>query len=480
MCSDTIVSVRDLSKVYEIYGRPVDRLKQFLVRGRRRYFREFWALKNVSFEVARGEVFGIIGRNGSGKSTLLQIICGTLPGTYGDVRVNGRIAALLELGAGFNPEFSGRENIYLYGALVGLSRRQVEERFDDMVSFADIGDYIEQPVKTYSDGMFVRLAFSVAINVDPDVLVVDEALAVGDEAFQRKCYQRIMGIRDNGGTILFVSHSAQAVTELCDRTLLLDAGERLLVSTPETAVARYHKLIFSPADRAGEIRAEIRALDHGEIGDRETPVRADSGELRAPDTSGEPDTTGEAESELAEAGLELESQLEPDGHYDPDLKPKSTVQYVSVGATIADPHLEDVNGNRVNVLVRGRSYVYAYRVDFDRPSQKVRFGMLIKNILGGELGGLVSHRDGDGVESVEGGKSLQVHFAVRCHLAPGTYFTNAGVLGLVDGEEQYLHRIVDACMFHVAPEVDNRVTNWVDFSEGMNIAITQVGPQNDD
>ena len=197
--TDIAISVQNLSKCFQIYDNPRDRLKQFVLprmqREPKQYFREFWALKDVSFEIKKGETVGIVGRNGSGKSTLLQLICGTLNPTGGSVQTNGRIAALLELGSGFNPEFTGRENVYMNAAVLGLSKSEVDARFDDIAAFAEIGQFIEQPVKTYSSGMTVRLAFSIAINVDPEILIVDEALSVGDELFQRKCFSRIEAIR---------------------------------------------------------------------------------------------------------------------------------------------------------------------------------------------------------------------------------------------------------------------------------------------
>ena len=219
---DLAVSVRGLGKSYQIYDRPADRLKQFVMpRLQRRagvqvrqYFREFWALRDVSFEIPRGSTVGIVGRNGSGKSTLLQIICGTLSPTLGSVETNGRIAALLELGSGFNPEFSGRDNVYMNALLLGVDRETVDERFDSIAAFADVGEYLEQPVKTYSSGMFLRLAFAVIAHVDADILIVDEALAVGDAVFTQKCMRFIRRFQENG-TLLFVSHDPSAVQNLC-------------------------------------------------------------------------------------------------------------------------------------------------------------------------------------------------------------------------------------------------------------------------
>jgi ABC-type polysaccharide/polyol phosphate transport system ATPase subunit len=230
---DVAISVQALSKRYEIYENPRDRLKQFLLprlqsslgRLPQQYFREFWAVKGVSFEIQRGETVGIIGRNGSGKSTLLQMICGTLTPTSGTVETRGRIAALLELGSGFNPEFTGRENVYLNATVLGLSREEIDNRFDDIAAFADIRQFMDQPVKAYSSGMLARLAFSVAVQVDPDVLVVDEALSVGDMAFQEKSFTRMKRIRDAGTSILFVSHSPSAVRNFCNRAIWLDTGE---------------------------------------------------------------------------------------------------------------------------------------------------------------------------------------------------------------------------------------------------------------
>lgn len=224
MSSEIVVKVENLSKCYHIYDSPRDRLLQMLLGGRKQYFREFWALRDVSFEVRRGETVGILGFNGAGKSTLLQIICGTLNPTQGHVDTNAKISALLELGAGFNPEFTGRENVFLSCALHGMSHAEIQARFSDIAEFAGIGDFIDQPVKSYSSGMFARLAFSSAVHVNPGLLIVDEALSVGDMAFQEKSITRMKEIRESGTSILFVSHSISAVRNFCDRAIWLDRG----------------------------------------------------------------------------------------------------------------------------------------------------------------------------------------------------------------------------------------------------------------
>lgn len=247
MSSEISIKVENLSKSYQIYDQPRDRLKQFILprlqrcigKQSKEYFREFSALSNVSFEVRKGETVGIVGRNGAGKSTLLQIICGTLSPSGGSVRTNGRIAALLELGSGFNIEFTGRENIYMNAAILGLTKEEIDARFNDIVSFADIGDFIEQPVKTYSSGMMVRLAFATAIHVDPEILIVDEALAVGDFAFQHKCMSRIKQIIANGVTVLLVTHDVGAVMASCNRAIMLRKGKIYSIGTAAEVCDRY-------------------------------------------------------------------------------------------------------------------------------------------------------------------------------------------------------------------------------------------------
>lgn len=238
--ADVAISVRNLTKTYRLFDHPGDRVKQFLSFGLKRYHRQFTALKDISFDIKKGETVGIIGRNGSGKSTLLQLICGILNPSAGSVKVNGRISALLELGAGFNPEFTGRENVYFHGTLMGFSKEQMDERFDDIAAFADIGEFIDQPVRTYSSGMFVRLAFAVGVHVSPDIMVIDEALAVGDSAFQAKCMIHLKSLQKNGtSVILFVSHDLIAVQNLCTRVLTLGDSHLLSDAEPGQSIDRY-------------------------------------------------------------------------------------------------------------------------------------------------------------------------------------------------------------------------------------------------
>ncbi len=259
MSSEPVISIRNLSKSYRVYNRPIDRVLESLIfrTGVRKSadgrFREIHALQPLDLEICRGETVGIIGRNGSGKSTLLQIISGTLYPTTGDVEVKGRLSALLELGAGFNPNFTGRENAYLNASIMGISRSEMDDRFDDILDFSGIGDFIEQPVKTYSSGMYVRLAFAVAIHMDPDILVVDEALSVGDVRFQNKCFRKLRELKEQGTTTLFVTHSSDLIVRHCDRAVLLEKGAMHTMGAPGNVVNEYLNLLFN--NEEGQVKA---------------------------------------------------------------------------------------------------------------------------------------------------------------------------------------------------------------------------------
>lgn len=263
MCSDgggsnPALVVRAVSKCYHLYDRSADRLWQIFLRGRKQLYREFWALRDVSFEVEKGQSLGIVGANGAGKSTLLQILVGTVAPTTGEVAVRGRVAALLELGSGFNPEFTGRENVFMNAAVLGLSLEETRRRYDDIVAFADIGEFINQPIQTYSTGMVVRLAFAVAVHVDADILVVDEALAVGDAAFQAKCYRRIDALRERGVTIFLATHDTNAMAQYCDRGLLLDCGRVVLLDDARAVAEEYYRRVHR-THRREALAAEAEA-----------------------------------------------------------------------------------------------------------------------------------------------------------------------------------------------------------------------------
>lgn len=447
MSDEITIKVRNLSKVYKLYNSPQERLKESLHPMRKKYHKNYYALNDVSFDIKKGETVGIIGKNGSGKSTLLKIITGVLTPTDGSVMVNGKISALLELGAGFNPELTGVENVYFNGTLLGYTREEMVEKIDSILSFADIGDFVYQPVKTYSSGMFIRLAFAVAIKVDPDILIVDEALSVGDEAFQRKCFSCFQDFQKQGKTIIFVSHAAATIVELCDRAMLFDQGELLLKGAPKSVVANYQKLVYAPLEKLAHLRNEFRALEasvHEHIPENhhKESWNALSGEMVPKQAPYLPATS----------------------FFDPNLSAKSTLIYESRGAVITDPHITCLSGEKANILVRGEEYVFTYMVHFEEDAHKVRFGMLVKTVTGNELGGLVSHPWAKPIDFIPKGTGKKQAFIFKCALLPGAYFLNAGVLGSVSGTETFLYRLIDAFMFRVQPEQYLLSTGVVDLS----------------
>ena len=438
MSSDIAINVQDVSKHYLIYRQPQDRLKQMVMPKLRRalgltpqsYYTDFPAVRNVSLQVGRGETVGIIGRNGSGKSTLLQMICGTLQPTSGNVTVNGRVAALLELGAGFNADFTGRENVKLNCAILGLTPQETEARFQAIEEFADIGIFIDQPVKTYSSGMYVRLAFAVAINADPDILIVDEALSVGDEAFQRKCFARIEQIRASGATILFVSHGAQTIVQLCDRAILLDRGELLLQGRPKTVINHYQRMMNLQGEAAETARQAIREVD-GWAEDLPAPA---------------------SDEVLGRAAANADEGVK--AWFDPSLISASKVEFEDSGARVVDVRILNRSGEQVNSLLLNEPYDFQIEVDVDAFLPNLNFGMFVKTITGVEIAGQHAFPY-DGHISVDAGDRLTITFPFNCVFLPGTYSCNCGMFTRTGADIDIGHRILDAILFRVLP-VDAR------------------------
>ena len=345
--SEVAIRVDDVSKLYKLYDKPSDRLKESLGLTRKKLYKEHYALHNVSFDVKRGETVGIIGTNGSGKSTILKIITGVLNPSGGHVEIDGRISALLELGAGFNMEYTGIENIYLNGTMIGFSREEIDAKMQDILDFADIGDFVHQPVKTYSSGMFVRLAFAVAINIDPEILIVDEALSVGDVFFQAKCYKKFEDFKKMGKTILFVSHDLGSISKYCDRVVLLNRGKKLAEGTPKEMVSMYKRIMVNQ-DKAEEIAAH----------------QMDMSSLEEDD-----------EKEIKEAACE--GQWKNHYNLNPDVD-----EYGNGAAEIEDFAIIDENGNYTNAIVKGTRFRLKSKVKFKQDVHDPIFTYTFKNIQG--------------------------------------------------------------------------------------------------
>ena len=428
MSSDDIaIRVQGLSKCYGIYANPHDRLKQFILprlqrligQASKQYFREFWALKDVSFEIKKGETVGIIGRNGSGKSTLLQMICGTLNPTSGSIQTNGRIAALLELGSGFNPEFTGRENVYMNAAVLGLSKEEVDERFDDIAAFADIGQFIDQPVKTYSSGMVVRLAFAVQSQVEPDILVVDEALSVGDAKFQAKCFERLRQLKENGTSILLVTHSSEQIVTHCSTAILLNNGAQLETGEPRHVVNRYMDLLFGKEKTA--IQTESKR--HSEV-----PAASCTA--------------------IAYQLSQLEDCFATRHGYNP-----YEYRWGDGAATILDYYLTTDDETYPSAISTGQRVTLAVSIKFHRDFYRPILGITIKTKEGVTVYGVNSEtlECGDFLKLGRGGSVAQVETVFTCRLAPGDYFVSLGIASKY-GEDVIPHdRRYDSVYLQIRP-----------------------------
>ncbi|MBI5561772.1 MAG: ABC transporter ATP-binding protein [Deltaproteobacteria bacterium] len=422
---ETIISVNNISKSYRLYNTPSEKLRELLHPFGKKYHKEFWALRDVSFEIKKGESVGIIGRNGSGKSTLLKILCGVLQPNAGTASVSGRVSALLELGAGFNPEYTGRQNVYMNGALRGFSKKEMDERFDSIAGFADVGDFLDQPVKVYSSGMFVRLAFSCAVNVDPDVLIVDEALAVGDDVFKRRCYRRMEGFQKDGKSIIFVSHGLGLIVSMFRKAILLDKGALVTIGSSRDVANVYSKLAAEDEEAYARKRGDM------------------------------PASSQERDEEAAQAAVP------PSGGPDaPERKPASgpgreedgfveEFRFGSGGAEIIGIRIEDMDGQAAAVLISGETYLIKSKVCFRREIKEPFVGFAIKTLQGQVLLGTNTLLAGHPIGRVKPGVVAEVEFELKMVLRPGSYTLSSSVVE-VAGENQVVRdRRRDAIVFKV-------------------------------
>ncbi len=411
MSESVAISAQHLDKVYKLYDSPSSRLKEAMHPLRRKFHSDFHALRDLSFEINHGETMGILGANGSGKSTLLKILSGVLTPSTGSVLVNGTISALLELGAGFNPELTGLENIFLNGTITGHTRSYTEQRLDDILSFADIGIFIGQPVKTYSSGMFARLAFAVAINVNPDILIVDEILSVGDASFQARCYRRFHEFQDQGKTVVLVTHDMNSIIRHCSRTMVLDHGSKCAEGEPGDMVDVYKQLLTGNKPTRLSSRT----------GPRLESVRADG--ITA----------------LAGTGLWKESIPVNPGY----------LEYGDGRARIIDYGLFDEQGNTATVLHNLQQYEIRYQVKFHVHIDEPVFGFAIKNVMGMELTGTNTSIEKVLTGTYRAGDEVTVSFRQRINLQDQHYFLSIGCVGYEKGNLVVYHRLYDVVVFQV-------------------------------
>lgn len=440
------IQVQDVSKIYKLYDKPIDRLKESLSLTHKNYHRDFFALSDISFNVKKGETVGIIGTNGSGKSTILKIITGVLTPTSGQVRVSGVISALLELGAGFNMDYTGIENIYMNGTMMGFSKKQMDEKLPDILEFADIGDFVYQPVKTYSSGMFVRLAFALSINVEPEILIVDEALSVGDVFFQSKCYRRMEEIRKNGTTILMVTHDMGSVIKYCDRVVLLNKGHYVAEGAPGKMVDLYKKILANQMDDLEEELLEMNDFSGGMDSDAAgAGAKSASGETADGSAGAGADTSenaaGTAKGQDGAAGHEHKK-------HSGLMKDKLTInpnrtEYGNGKAEIYDLGMFDERGNLTNLLLKGEYFTIKEKIRFHDSIQSPIFTYTIKDKKGADLTGTNTMFEGAEIRPVKNGDEYEVNFRQKMTLQGGEYLLSMSCTGFEQGEHTVYHRLYD-------------------------------------
>ena len=402
MDKNLAISVQGVSKIYKLYDKPIDRLKEAVSLTHKSYHRDFFALSDISFDVKKGETVGIIGTNGSGKSTILKIITGVLSPTTGTAEVSGNISALLELGAGFNSEYTGLENIYMNGTMMGFSREEMQRRMDDILRFADIGDFVNQPVKTYSSGMFVRLAFALAINVDPEILIVDEALSVGDVFFQAKCYRRMEEMMKNGTTILMVSHDMGSIIKYCDKVVLLNRGHFVAQGEAGKMVDLYKKILANQTDELAEALIEQKKEALG------LPV-------------------GEVHTDKS---MKERMNLNPE-----------VQEYGDGRASFEDFGMLDARGNVTNLLLKGEMFTIRERIRFHAPIEMPIFTYTLRDKKGTDITGTNTMFEGADIKPVKDGDVYTVSFRQKMNLQGGEYLLSMSCTGYENGEHVVYHRL---------------------------------------
>lgn len=418
--NENAIQVEHVSKMYKLYNRLSDRLREAL--GMRVQVREHYALKDVDFSVKRGETVGIIGTNGSGKSTVLKIITGVVSPTSGQVKVDGRISALLELGAGFNMEYTGIENVYLNGTMIGFSKEEIDSRLDEILSFADIGDFVYQPVKSYSSGMFVRLAFAVAINIDPEILIVDEALSVGDVFFQAKCYHKFEEFKKMGKTIVFVSHDLSSISKYCDRVVLLNQGVKLGEGSPKQMIDTYKQVLV--------------------------------GQYVAPEAEEERLLDDERLREMAAKGVDGSKIKKQTGEADGMAKNPELLEYGSKKALISEYYITDDKGVRTSAVIKGSRFTIHMKVEMSERIAAPIFAFTIKNVRGTEITGTNTMVEKAFLDAVEAGDVKEITFTQKMNLQGGDYLLSLGVTGYEGDDFTVYHRLYDVLNVTVISDKD--------------------------
>ncbi|MDO4960765.1 MAG: ABC transporter ATP-binding protein [Eubacteriales bacterium] len=421
---NSAIEVRNVTKIYRLYDKNTDRLKESLGLTKKNLHKDFYALKDVSFDVEKGQSVGIIGTNGSGKSTMLKIITGVLTPTMGQVKADGKISALLELGAGFNMEYTGIENIYMNGTMMGFTKAEMDAKLDEILKFADIGDFVYQPVKAYSSGMFVRLAFALAINVDPEILIVDEALSVGDIFFQSKCYHHMDELRKKGTTILMVTHDMSSVLKYCDKAVLLNDGVKVEEGKPGEIIDLYKKILAGQYDQLEEMLDERRA----EVNLLGTSEEAAESKAEAESRADTYRTSQHSGSDLMRSQMTVNPNVN---------------EYGDNRAEIYDFGIYDKDGRLTNLILKGEEFTIREKIHFNAHIEAPIFTYTFRDKKGNDLSGSNTMFENAATESVEAGDEYDVKFTQKMDLQGGEYLLSMSCTGFEQGEHVVYHRLYD-------------------------------------
>lgn len=431
---EKVIEIKDVTKTYKLYNKPSDRLRENFSITHKNYHRDHDALQGISLDVYKGECIGIIGTNGSGKSTLLKIVTGVVAPTSGTLEIKGKISALLELGAGFNQEYTGIENIYLNGTMVGFTKEEMDGKLQSIIDFADIGEFINQPVKTYSSGMFARLAFAVAINVDPDILIVDEALSVGDIFFQSKCYQKFMDLKEAGKTILFVSHDLGSIIKYCDRSLLIHHGKQIAVGKSSEIVDIYKKILVNQFDEK----------DVEKLLNKENPEENDNKENSEHE---------DAADEINETENLQTNEL--DGIWKNQmLNNSNAVTYGNGVADIIDYAIIDEKGKLNFSISKGSNFSIRMKIQFYKDVKQPIFAYTLKDVKGTEITGTNTMLEKQTIDQVKAGEIVTVNFDQNMCLQSGNYLLALGCTGFENGNFTVYSRLYDVCNLQVVSDHD--------------------------
>jgi teichoic acid transport system ATP-binding protein len=439
MNSEYAIRVQDVTKLYKLYDKPSDRFKEALGLSRKKKYHEHYALHHLSFDVKKGETVGIIGTNGAGKSTILKIITGVLTATEGNVEINGRISALLELGAGFNMEYTGIENIYLNGTMIGFSKEEIEEKMDDILSFADIGDFVYQPVKTYSSGMFVRLAFAVAINIEPEILIVDEALSVGDAFFQAKCYKKFDDFKEAGKTVIFVSHDLSSISRYCDRVVLMNKGHKLSEGSPKDMINLYKKVMVGALSEENLQNIQGQQVLTEEL----------SKEGAGSDLASEAEDFADSMQKAGNSPEEKEELWRSHFQINPNVD-----EYGDGRASIIDFAIIDENDMLSASIMKGGRFTIKSKVAFHSRIENPIFTYTIKNLQGVAITGSNTMYEKQNVGPVEEGDVYVASFEQEMNLQGGEYLLSISCTGYENGDFCVYHRLYDVLNITVISQKD--------------------------